>query len=422
MAGPDNFSSLTLIGTHLRLGREAWRDRLFLDEPPLEALQGELRAAGLSSFLLLCTCERVEVLTDESGQEGTILRWLSHWAQVGKAELEPTLYRHRGAAALRHLARVAASLDSLVLGEPQVLGQVKEAERAARAAGLLSPLLDEVCQTAFAAAKRVRTETSIGQRPITMAAVALQVARDLQGDLRRCRLLLLGVGETVELFASSFREAGVSQLSLAHPRAARGEAAALRLGANQKDWDSLAEPLAEAEIVVTGLAGAHYSLSPELMAKVVKARRRRPMLLIDGGIPGDVDPACDDLEDLFLYDLEDLERLAQEGLKSRGDSLAEAEAVIDEVLDRFAERRAARAAGGLLQALEARLEDLRLGAEAEGGEGSAGRLARELKHQLAGALRALQQEDPEEAARAEALLRRLFGLESERNDRKEPKA
>ncbi|WP_455373861.1 glutamyl-tRNA reductase [Limibacillus halophilus] len=421
MAGPDTLSDLTLIGTHLRLGREAWRDRLFLDEPPLEALQGELRAAGLSSFLLLCTCERVEVLTEESGKEEAIRAWLAKWADVEAEALAPALYRHQGEAALRHLARVAASLDSLVLGEPQVLGQVKEAERAARATGLLSPLLDEVCQTAFAAAKRVRTETSIGQRPVTMAAVALQVARDLHGDLRRCRLLLLGVGETVELFASSFREAGVGQLALAHPRAARGEAAALRLGATQKDWAALERALAEAEIVATGLAGAHYSLSPEMMARVVKARRRRPMLLIDGGIPGDVDPACDALEDLFLYDLEDLERLAQEGLKSRGDSLAEAEAVIDEVLDRFAERRSGRASGALLQALETRLEELRLAAEAEGDEGSATRLARELKHQLASALRALQQESPEEAARAEALLRRLFDVKQD-DDGKEPKA
>ncbi|MEJ2014949.1 MAG: glutamyl-tRNA reductase [Limibacillus sp.] len=410
MAAPNTtIADLHLVGTHLRFAQDAWRDRLFLDEPPVERFLADLAKRGLKAGLLICTCERVEMLMESPEQEALFLDWLADWAEVDRGRLESALYRHAGAAALRHLSRVAASLDSLVLGEPQVLGQVKDAERWARAAGLLSPLLDEACQSAFAAAKRVRSETAIGQRPVTMAAVALQTARDLHGDLKRCRLLLLGVGETIDLFTSSFREAGIAQAGVSHPRPVRGEAAARRLGATLRPWDELETALVEAEVVITGLAGSSYSLSPEMMKRVVKRRRRQPLLIIDGGIPGDVDPACDKLEDVFLYDLDDLERLAREGRSSRGDSLGEAEAIIEGELVRLLERQSGRAAGGIFEELESGLEGLRRVAAEEGdAEAASGRFARELRHRMAERLRALAIENPEEAKRAEALLRGLF--------------
>ena len=412
MSAPQTLDDLTMIGTHLRLAREGWRDRLFLDEPPVERLLEELRDRGLRSGVLLCTCERVELLSEQPEAPRIFSDWLAAWAECDPKEMASALYRHEGRKALHHFARVAASLDSQVLGEPQVLGQVKEAERLSRALGLLTPLLDETCQTAFEAAKKVRSETAIGQRPVTIAAVALQVARDLHGDLRRCRLLLLGVGETIDLFRGCFGEAGLEDVRVTHPRNARGEAAARRLSAVLRPWDQLEAALADAEIVVTGLAGAGYSLEPPLIKRVLKARRHKPMLIIDGGVPGDVDPACNQLEDAFVYDLDDLERLAREGRGNRSDSLEEAEAIITGTLERLTERRNVRVAGGLMEDLEARIETLkRRAAESADGDAALDRLARDLRHGLSESLRRLAKEDPQEAAKAEGLLRRLFDLE-----------
>ncbi len=422
MTAPQStIEDLHLVGTHLRFAQEAWRDRLFLDEPPLARFVETLAAKGIDAGVLICTCERVEMLLADARHERLFVSWLADWAEVEPARIEAALYRHEGKAALAHLARVAASLDSLVLGEPQVLGQVKEAERAARAAGLLSPLLDETCQSVFAAAKRVRSETTIGERPVTMAAVALQTARDLHGDLRRCRLLLLGVGESIDLFAGSFAEAGVEQVAVSHPRAVRGEAAARRLGATLRPWDSLEDALSEAEVVVTGLAGSSYTLTPDLLKRVVRKRRRQPVLIIDGGIPGDVDPACDALEDIFLYDLDDLERLAREGRSSRGDAVAEAEAIIEAEVARLTERQSGRSVAGGFEELEAGIEALKRLAEQEGDARAASeRFARELRHRMATRLRALAVENPQEAAQAERLLRALLAdPDGESGDKKE---
>jgi len=400
-----------ILGTNHRSSPVALRDLLHLPEAALPAALGELAALGLDEAVILCTCDRFEVL-GVGGDPAVLRPWID--ARAGGAATEPHLYLHRDAAAVRHLFGVAASLDSLVIGEPQILGQVHAARRAAQRAGTLGPVLDDCLQAAFAAAKRVRTETRIAAGPVSMAAVAIARARDTHGDLSRAAGLLIGLGDMGEPMAEALREAGLGRLAVTAPSLARAEEAARRLGCHVAGFAPLVPALAQADIVVTALGSGRATLGAADFESALRLRRRRPMLVVDLGVPPDVDRAVDRIEDVFRFDLDDLERLATEGRRGRAAAAEAARAIVAAESEAYLRGRQARAAVPALTALRSHFEAERRRALEEAG-GDAVRatelLVNRLLHAPTAALRAIAAgPGPVDAVAAERLLRQIFAL------------
>ena len=409
-AGP-----LLVLGINHRTAPQELRDCFALIEADLASALEDLRGAGLDEAALIATCDRVELVaaTNDAPRAAAALSTLL--VRRGAAAPETVaraLYRHEGAAALRHLFAVASALDSLVIGEPQVLGQVKEAHRLATEVGLAGAELEAAFAAAFAAARRVRRETRIAERPGSIAAAALQLARDIHGELARCSALLLGPGEMGELMAEQFQRAGLAHFVVCGPPA-RAERAALRLRSNHAPLEALDEALAAADVVIASLGSGRAVLTAPRVAAALRRRPTRPIFVIDAAIPADAEPAVNDLDGAFLYDLGDLERAALAGRATRAAASAEAWRIIEAELAGFAQRRAERRAVPAISALRAHVEALRQQALAEsGGDGEAATrlLASRLLHAPSEVLREMMGAVPEEAEVMEDLLRRLFRL------------
>lgn len=411
-----------VIGFGHRLAPAALRDRLFIEEMELNGILAELRAAGLTQAIVLSTCDRVEVqgaAADPPAFAQSVLRLLAARSGIAAEELGRQAHYLVGPDAVRHIFAVAAALDSQVVGEPQVLGQVKEAHRRSRDAGLIGPELDLVLQAGYGAAKRARSETALGERPVTLASAALQVARDVHGDLTGCLALLIGSGDMGELLVEHFRGAGLKRLSVTGPHAARSEALARQLDCHVVAYNSLMPALISADIVITAAGTGRFSVTADMVQEALRRRRRRAMLLVDLGVPADIDPAVEPLEAAFRYDLDDLERVAMSGRASRETAAAEAWAIIDAELAAFARERAGRTAAPAITALRRHFEAHRARVLIEAG-GDAVRatelLINRLLHEPSETLRRLAAEaaaDPAARRAAERLVYELFGIESE---------
>jgi glutamyl-tRNA reductase len=410
--------ALLVIGTSHRTSPVALRDRFALVEAELSAALEGLRGSALGEAALIATCDRVELVTTSADGEQVAARFVALLAEhtgFAAPAIAAGLYRHEGAAALRHIFAVASALDGLVLGEPQVLGQVKAAHRLAAELGLAGAELEAVFSAAYAAARRVRRETRIAERPVSIAAAALQLARDIHGDLDRCAALLLGPGEMGELIAEQFGRAGLARLVVCGPPA-RAERAAQRFGCNLLPLDELDEGLAAADIVIAALGSGRAVLTVPRVAAALRRRPRRPIFVIDAAIPADAEPAVNDLDGAFLYDLGDLERTALAGRAVREAASAEAWRIIDAELAAFGVRRAARRAVPAVVALRRHVEALRRQAlEEAGGDAEAATrlLANRLLHDPSEVLRELAGASAGEIAAIEDLLRRLFRLGGE---------
>jgi len=411
-------TALLVIGTNHRTSPAALRNRFALVEAELSSVLEGLRGAALGEAVLIATCDRIELVTTSADGEQAAARFVTLLAErtgFTAPAIAAGLYRHEGMAALRHVFAVASALDGLVLGEPQVLGQVKAAHRLAAEHGLAGRELDAVFSAAFAAARRVRRETRIAERPVSIAAAALQLARDIHGDLDRCAALLLGPGEMGELIADQFGRAGLARLVVCGPPA-RAERAARRFGCNLLPLDELDEGLAAADIVIASLGSGRAVLAVPRVAAALRRRPRRPIFVIDAAIPADAEPAVNDLDGAFLYDLGDLERTALAGRAVREAASAEARRIIDAELAAFDARRAARRAVPAVVALRRHVEALRRQAleEAGGDAVTATRLlANRLLHDPSEVLRELAGASAGEIAAIEELLRRLFRLRGE---------
>ncbi len=413
----DPARRLLVFGVNHRSATAALRDRLLVDEIDQPALLAEVGAAGLDQALLLATCDRLEVVTLHEEPESVVAQLLdmfAEWAQITKDELQGQSYRHLDEAALRHVFAVAASLDSQVIGEPQVLGQVKESHRLATAAGTLGPGLEVILQAAYAAAKRVRNETPVAERPVSMTASALMVARNLHGDVAQCSALVVGLGEMGELMALELKDAGIGELILMHGSAARAEAAAHRLRCHFRPWEELAEALTSADIVVTALGSGRHTVTAPVAEAALKQRRRRPILFIDSAVPGDVEPAVQDLDGAFVYDLDDLENVARDGKATREATALAAWRVIEEELAVFRRRRAERAAVPAVAALRQHFEAVRKEVLSQSGldaEVATRLLVKRLLHTPSAALRAAAAGDPEAGRELERAAERLFRMD-----------
>jgi glutamyl-tRNA reductase len=327
-----------VVGANHSSSPAALRDLIFVDDRAAPGFLAALKAAGIEQCLVLSTCDRVEVQAahaDPASAIRVIRAALAHNAGAASAEIEKGLYGLTDSAAARHVFAVAGSLDSVVIGEAQVLGQVKAALRLARAAGCVGDALEALLAAAFATAKRVRNETAIAQGPVTLAASALQIAKSIHGELSQTTALLIGPGEMAELIAHKLRAAGLGRLTVAAATAERATAAARRLDCQGVAFDALAPALAAADIVIAGLGSGRVLLSAEMVALALRRRRFRPMFLIDAAIPADIEPAVARLEEAFLYDLDDLEAVAENARAARQHAAAAAWAIVDTELARF---------------------------------------------------------------------------------------
>lgn len=421
---------IAVVGANHQTSSLAVRDSLFVDDKSAPVVLAALRRAGVEQAVVVSTCDRTEITFSYADVEATarrVVEVLAAHAAMPPDALRNEMYTIVDEDAVRHLFRVAASLDSQVIGEPHVLGQLKAAHQAARTAGMTAGELDRVFRAAYGVAKRVRTQTTIGQRPVSIAAAAAEMARRLHGGLDRCTGLLLGVGEMGQLIAETFAGDRLGSLAVCHPQQARAEAVARSLDCHVVAYDSLAQSLAAADIVIAALGARQVTVGADLARSALRRRRYRPIFIIDAAVPGDIDAAVDHLDGVFRYTLGDLERIALEGRSHRETEAPAALRMVDEAVDQFIRERAQRRAVPVVTALHRHVERVRQEAlrDAAGDADKATRLlASRLLHRPTAALRSLAAEAKEdengagdkgtgEADALERAARHLFGLGGE---------
>jgi glutamyl-tRNA reductase len=347
------------VGVSFRTADARLRDRLYIEEQAVPAFLETARDAGLTSTLALSTCDRIEVIgTAPEGEDASRVAEGLLRARIADRTPDGAFYRLHDIEAVRHFFRIACALDSQMIGESQILGQLKTATKQAEDLGLISSDLEALANAAFALAKRVRGTTRIGEGAVSAAAAAVKVARDLHGNLAKRRALLLGLGETGGLIAEQFQRSGIGLVDLTGP-ARRTEREARRRGLTFVPYDELDGHLPSCDVVITAAGQGRYVLDRDKMSRALSARRSKPVLIVDAGVPADVDPDVDRLEDVFLYTLNDIERLAEKGQLDRKAEAMEAEAMVDSAVVDWRRAQAEREGVPGLIALRERFDALR---------------------------------------------------------------
>jgi len=330
---------LFVTGLNHRTAPVEVRERLAFDEHALvQALANLKQRPGLLEGMILSTCNRVEITVtadEQADAESLVEFFLAESRAVERKWVSPYLYRHDGSDAVRHLFRVASSLDSMIVGEPQILGQLKTAYALAKECGAISGFLDLVLTRAFNVAKRVRSETDIGQSAVSVSYAAVELAREIFGSLSGKRVLVVGAGKMAESAARHLRRAGVSEILVTNRTRARAEAMAEEFQGKVLDYDRFSNALPDVDIVLASSGAPHFIITRDQMRGVMSRRRNRPMFLIDIAVPRNIEPAVNELESVFLYDIDDLSKVVDTNLKGRIDVAVEAEEIIREEVERM---------------------------------------------------------------------------------------
>jgi glutamyl-tRNA reductase len=329
--------------------------------PALQALHQRLTTSSHSEVALLSTCNRTELYCAAGAHGAHALHnhavdWLSGVGSVSRDELLRHTYVLEGGQAARHAFRVASGLDSMVLGEPQILGQMKQAVREADTAGTLGATLHQLFQRSFAVAKEVRTSTEIGAHSISMAAAAVRLASQLFEDLSKTRVLFVGAGEMIELTATHFAARKPRAMAVANRTLERGEKLATHLGAQAIRLADLPDRLHEFDIVVSCTASSLPIIGLGAVERALKARKRRPIFMVDLAVPRDIEPEAGRLDDVYLYTVDDLSALVQTAGEKRRAAVAQAEAIIETGVQGFVHWLDQRSTVPLIQALNSQAE------------------------------------------------------------------
>lgn len=351
--------TLLAIGINHQTAPVALREQVAFAESTVPAALAQLRALpGVREVVLLSTCNRTELYAAVEGDGDALADWLATQPE-GRGDLHAYLYRHRDEAAVRHLFRVASGLDSLVLGEPQILGQVKHAWALAREAGTLGGELDRLFQHAFVTAKRVRTETRIGSSPVSVASLAVRLAQESFARPDDSVALLVGAGETIELAARHLAQSRVKRLLIANRTYRHAQDLAERHGAVALPLEELEHHLFMADVVFSATASQIPVLTRAQVERALSLRKRKPMMLMDLAVPRDIEPAVAELEDAYLYTVDDLDRVVEQNRRSRGDAAQEAETIVDLQVARYGQALALGARNEPLKRLRAHGEAAR---------------------------------------------------------------
>ena len=352
--------AFNILGINHKTAPVALREKVaFSEERLLAALRTLRQQAGVAEAVILSTCNRTEVYWAGSASGAELSRWLERH-HGHDLDLASSLYVHQEQRAVEHAFTVASGLDSMVLGEAQILGQLKDAYRVAQEAGSTGPALNKLFQAAFSAAKRVRSETRIGENAVSIASAIVSLARRVYSDLSAHTALMVGAGEMNALAARHFMSAGVKRMVIANRTLSRAQSLAAELKADAAGLDDLDRELAQADIVISCTASLVPLITKSAVEVAIRTRRRRPIFMVDLAVPRDIEPAVADLEDVYLFSIDDLQQLIDENRQQREVAAGGARLLIDEEVARFLSESRAHDAGPAIRALRQQADGIRL--------------------------------------------------------------
>lgn len=343
--------SLVVFGINHNTAPVALREKVaFSPDTLLDALHSLKHEVGMAESVILSTCNRTEVyVASEDVTPESVCQWLAEFHSLTYDGLWEQGYAHSDLNMVGHVMRVASGLDSLVLGEPQILGQLKQSFINAKNAGAVSSLFEQLFQKTFAAAKKVRTETEIGANAVSVAFSAVQLAQHIFSSLAESKVLLVGAGETIELVATHLKEQGAQNMTVANRTVANAHALADKYGANVLTLSQIPAHLSEMDIVISSTASQLPIIGKGLVERALKQRRRKPMLLIDLAVPRDIEEEVAELSDAYLYSVDDLQQIVEQNLASRQEAAAQAEELIEEQVNQFTRWNNAQGAVDMLR-------------------------------------------------------------------------
>ena len=318
------------LGINHKTAPVALREQVaFAPEQVSQALRELTMLTSITDAVILSTCNRTELYFNGSASQAEqVISWLAQFHALNTNELQPHLYLHQDHAAAEHLMQVASGLDSLVLGEPQILGQVKQAYNQARNAGTINPQFERLFQKTFAVAKQVRTDTDIGANAVSVAFAAVSLAKQIFGNLAKVRVLLIGAGETIELVAKHLKEHGAGQLTVANRTYDRAVLLAEQFAASAITLSQVPQQLAEADIVISSTASTLPIVGKGMVEQALKQRKHKPMFLVDLAVPRDIEQQVAELEDAYLYTVDDLQSIVAQNLTNRQQAAEQAKQMI----------------------------------------------------------------------------------------------
>lgn len=353
---------LILVGLNHRTAPVDVRERLGVSDSKLGETITSLRTIeGVNGAALLSTCNRVEAVVSTSNEDviEPVVDWLAGRGGTSRSELEKHLYILRHGDVLRHLFRVASGLDSMIVGEPQIGGQVRKAFVSASELGTLDSLLSQVCEHTLRVAKRVRTETGIGEHAVSVPYAAVELAKKIFGDLRGLQVLLLGAGEMGELTAEHLHNQEVKQVFVGNRSYERAIELANRFDGHAVNFDDVDEQLLHCDIVIASTAAPHFLIEPQHVTRALEVRRHRNLFLIDLSVPRNINPAVAKIDGAYLYNVDDLQMVADANLELRQEKAADAEQIVMREVEQFRKRLVAQDAVPTILELQQRLEGIR---------------------------------------------------------------
>ena len=353
--------ALIALGINHRTAALETRERVaFAPEMMVTSLQNGLPGIGGEDFAILSTCNRTELYASGDISSMTpLLEWLAKERGLQASELEASCYTYRDDAAVRHMMKVACGLDSMVLGEPQILGQMKSAFAVAQEAGTVNGQLQQVFQQVFATAKRVRTETAIGENPVSVAYAAVTLAQQIFARMEDVHALLIGAGETVELLARHLREQGVGQITVANRTLSRAQEMAEKFSADAILLSDIHDRLHEADIVISSTASQLPVLGKGAVESALKQRKHRPIFMVDIAVPRDIEPEVGQLDDIYLYTVDDLKSVIEVNLRQREDAADQADIIINEGVADWQKQLRGQGVAGTIRAFRSTVGEVR---------------------------------------------------------------
>jgi glutamyl-tRNA reductase len=332
--------SIVAVGINHKTASVEVRERISFSPDKLSAaLQEMLAEVDCKEAAILSTCNRTELYLVQEDKLETIqqkvVTWLENHHQVAATHITPSLYWHKDAAAVNHMMRVACGLDSLILGEPQILGQMKQAYSQAKAAGSLALIMDRLFQRTFGAAKQVRTDTEIGANAVSVAFASVNLAKHIFGNLRKTRVLLVGAGETIELVAKHLYENQVGKITVANRTLSRAENMAKAIGAEVITLAQIPEHLSQADIVISSTGSTLPIIGKGMVEQALTKRKRQPIFMVDLAVPRDIEQQVAELEDVFIYTVDDLQNIIAENLENRRVAAIQAEDIVQQQTNDF---------------------------------------------------------------------------------------
>jgi glutamyl-tRNA reductase len=354
---------LLLVGTSHRTAPVELRERLDFCSRGLDhAVRALAARPAAREAVVVSTCNRAEVYVaceDPGEAAADVTGFIAEFHQIDPALIRPHLYSHVDGDAVRHLFRVSSGLDSMIVGEPQILGQIKDAYGVATTVHSAGPLLNKLFHWAFGVGKRVRSETALAEGAVSVSFAAVSLARKIFGDLRGRRVLVIGAGEMGKLTAVHLKAQGASPVVITSRTLANAQQLADEIGGTVTPWESMSQALLESDIVITSTGAPTAILSKAQIATAMPSRRTRPLFLIDIAVPRDVDPRASEIEQVFLYNIDDLQSIVRENLQKRGSEVGRAEDIVEEEVAKFATWHRSREAVTTIVALRQRFETIR---------------------------------------------------------------